>query len=195
MAAGGYINIAQVFNDNGNIQDKLEATLQYFVKQGSTILKVKYSKDADGENWAEREVTANQLEIDGPCYYLSIEISGEILGINIFFLTTIHEEGFFGFLINIEWEELFPENGKNDLQSTTNQLVKNTANLYKETGFAYSLIGHELEIEIHPDDISGESDSFPVVLIGAEEKLEILYGPFCIDGLTEQKAKREVVLI
>ena len=201
MSIGGFVNIGLVFNEKKNYIQVLKSTLEFFIQNGSELLDVKYSIDKDGESWIEKKIKGEELdELVTSGYYLTYGISGESLGVNSnkVDLTIIKEADYFGFLLNIKWDDLFPDNTEK-VGEITEQLVSTLITYYKSVDFSYSFIGHEIEIEMPPvefEHVILENDCYPVAFIGRKNKrLEVHYGSLCIDGITSQVQKQEVILM
>ncbi|MCM3618374.1 Imm64 family immunity protein [Sutcliffiella horikoshii] len=193
--SGGYINIATVYSKDNDIKESLLAFLDYFVGQGSNVLKVRYSKDIDGEDWVEQELLGNHEALDILSYhYITFEISGKTLDLeNSELMVSITQESeYYGFLINMKWDEV----NRYDIEQATEIFIDSFKRFYLKSIYDYALIGHELEVEIPPEEfrqLIRETVIFPIAIVGEDSKLHIYKGSFGIDGISEQNGSYEVV--
>lgn len=197
---GGFINVGIVFSNNQSFDQNLCALIHSFVQQGSSLLKLNYSEDEDGTRWTEQEIINNEVTIDlNENYYPFITLSGDALGIKSdeIKLTPVIEEDFHGFLIDIKWNDIFPQMNNNDIVvSRTNKLILFLIDTYRLTSYRYAIVGSELDIEISPEDFVDEisnADYFPLALVGDKSKIQIYKGSNHIDGITPQNKSLETI--
>ncbi|MCK0470383.1 Imm64 family immunity protein [Halalkalibacter sp. APA_J-10(15)] len=196
MPIGGYINIAQVYIDKRDMFSNLKYTLNFLIKEGSVIRTIKYREDS--ENLIEIKDN-DDLQLPTEWNYLMIEITGEAFQIEgDFSLTVFNENGFYGFLYDIEWEGILNDGDSSDVHLITEELLRVLIKLYNYTKYNYCLVGHELEIEIHPNELQRvieDPDVMPVSIVEKNNLLEVYYGNYSIDGITEQEKKRKSIKI
>ncbi|RST77371.1 hypothetical protein D4T97_002465 [Siminovitchia acidinfaciens] len=199
MSSGGDVNIGMVFTEEKGIFVTWSKMKSYIIKNGGQFKKLKYSKDMDGENWIQLDIKDNSLDesfLTG--YYPELELSRSSLGLNTerIHLSIEKDDGYFGFLFGIEWDSLFSK--EVDVAKIRNHMVATLTAIYETIPFAYSFIGHEIEIDSSPDefeDLIAHNDSYPVALIESKDGLDIYYGNIGIDGISGQIPKKDSVTI
>ncbi|QDZ96786.1 hypothetical protein D0438_18070 [Bacillus altitudinis] len=193
MALGGYINIGLVFYDDIHLITTFHQLIDYLTKKGISMTKVKFSQDANGEAWIEHDVKEIKIKnnyLEG--FYTEFELEGTCLK-----HTTMNiqkEAGFVGFVLCLNWTEVV----SHDVVRIQQEIVQCLVELYHTLPFEYAFIGHEMEVELHPDDVEKslqEHHAFPVVLIGKEDYLVIFYGDTLIDGLTTQERGKKYLKV
>ncbi|WLP59627.1 Imm64 family immunity protein [Bacillus pumilus] len=189
IAVGGYINIGIVFYETIHLPNAFRQLADYLAEKEMFITKVKYSKDSDGEIWIEQSIKENIIKDDNfSGYYTEFELSGSKL--NDMTINIQKETGYVGFVICLKWTEVV----SHDVIHLQQKIIRCLVNLYHTITFEYAFIGHEIEVEIHPDEFEKclqEQHAFPVALIGKGDHIDIYYGDVAIDGLSSQERRRE----
>ncbi len=160
-----------------------------------SVTKVKFSLDPDGETWIEHSVKENIIKDDDfSGYYTEFELSGissDRKGVTI----NIQKEiGYVGFVICLKWAQVV----SHDVIHLQQEIIRCLVDLYHTLTFEYAFIGHEIEVEIHPDEFEKcllEQHAFPAALIGKGNHIDIYYGDVAIDGLSFQERKRECLKV
>ncbi|MEH7726835.1 Imm64 family immunity protein [Bacillus altitudinis] len=182
-----------VFYDDIHLTTTFDQLIDYLTKKGISITKVKFSQDANGEAWIEHDVKENKIKnnyLEG--FYTEFELEGTCLK-----HTTINiqkEAGFVGFVLYLKWTEVV----SHDVVRIQQEIVQCLVELYHTLPFEYAFIGHEMEVELHPDDVEKtlqEHHAFPVVLIVKGDYLVIFYGDTLIDGLTTQERGKKYLKV
>ncbi|MFP7272902.1 Imm64 family immunity protein [Bacillus safensis] len=193
IAIGGYINVGIVFYEAIHIPNTFRQLIDYLVQKDMSITKVKFSLDPDGETWIEHSVKENILKDDDfSGYYTEFELSGSKL--NDMTINIQKETGFVGFVLSLNWTEVV----SHDVIHLQQEIIRCLVDLYHTFTFEYAFIGHEIEVEIHPNEFEKcllEQHAFPVALIGKGDHLDIYYGDVAIDGLSTQERRRECLKI
>ncbi|MCY9576014.1 Imm64 family immunity protein [Bacillus xiamenensis] len=99
-----------------------------------------------------------------------------------------------GFVLYLKWTEVV----SHDVVRIQQEIVQCLVELYHTLTFEYAFIGHEMEVEIHPDDVEmslQKHQAFPVVLIGKGDYLVVFYGDTLIDGLTTQERGKKYLKV
>ncbi|MFS0656450.1 Imm64 family immunity protein [Bacillus sp. 179-C3.3 HS] len=191
---GAYINVGIVFGDECHVVEVFRDFTQYLEKKGVTFTKVKYSLDVDGDNWVEHMIKENVIKDEWLFgYFTEFELSRCLHLQHVTF--TIHqEEGYFGFLLDLDLEEVV----SNDVFTVQRQLVECLIELYQYLPFEYSFIGVEIEIEVHPRNFEAlvqKDHGYPVGLIGKQNDMDVYYDQFAIDGMSRQERRKERIPI
>ncbi|WP_144493248.1 Imm64 family immunity protein [Bacillus pumilus] len=193
IAIGGYINIGIVFYETIHLPNAFRQLADYLAEKEMSITKVKYSKDSDGEMWIEHSIKeSNMKDDDFSGYYTELELSGSKLKdmtINI-----QKEAGYVGFVISLKWTEVVSY----DVIRLQQGIIRCLVDLYHTLMFEYAFIGHEIEVEIHPDEFEKclqEQHAFPIALIGKGDHIDIYYGGVAMDGLSSQERRMECVKV
>lgn len=192
---GGYLSIGLVYEDINSISRELKGLVTYLQKENINLTEVQYSQDEDGEQWVENKV--NNIDINYNSlkdkYYLSLEMVGDLfrIGTQNFVIRVNRENGFFGFLIDIEWQQLIDKDKEEISKRIVNSLIK----LIKFTDYDYAFCGHEAEIEYSPTHVKKIKDIFPITLLNLKNKLELIYGEFNIDGISFQEKSHKILPI
>jgi hypothetical protein len=197
LSTGGYINIGMVFSNKQNIVQAFECLTDYITQKGSSFTSVKYSKDADGDSWVEQPIISNAIGVG--ClsgYYTEFTLSGEFLDADFkkMSLAVNKEDDYFGFLLRINWEDISPDN----LVPIQEHIISILIDLYKTASYEYAFVGHEIEIEIHPDEFEDaikDNEAYPVGIIGKNDKLVIYYGTIGVDGLSSQEQRKDTITL
>lgn len=198
--SGGYINIALVFSDNDAIIPNLCSYLSSIIAQGSRLMKVRYSLDTDGEHWVEEDIVDDEIDLNiFSNFYPSLTLSGDAFDVrsNDVHLTPVIVNHFHGILIDIRWDDIVPRSGSIDeLNVQTDRIIRCLARSYFSTPYSYAVVGHELDVEIAPEDFElkiGRSGVFPLALRGDKSVLHVYRGSFHLDGLTPQTMRQEII--
>lgn len=193
IAIGGYINIGLVFYEAIHIPNTFRQLIDYLAQKDMSITKVKFSQDPDGETWIEHSVKENIIkENDFSGYYIEFELSGSKL--NDMTINIQKEAGYVGFVLSLNWTEVV----SHDVIHLQQEIIHCLVDLYHTFTFEYAFIGHEIEVEIPPNEFEKcllEQHAFPVALIGKGDHIDIYYGDLAIDGLSSQERKIEYLKI
>ncbi|MGE8138447.1 Imm64 family immunity protein [Bacillus safensis] len=193
IALGGYINIGLVFYEAIHIPNTFRQLIDYLAQKDMSITKVKFSQDTDGETWIEHSIKENIIkENDFSGYYIEFELSGSKL--NDMTINIQKEAGYVGFVLSLNWTEVV----SHDVIHLQQEIIHCLVDLYHTFTFEYAFIGHEIEVEIPPNEFEKcllEQHAFPVALIGKGDHLDIYYGDVAIDGLSSQERRRECLKI
>ncbi|WP_366596692.1 Imm64 family immunity protein [Bacillus pumilus] len=190
IAIGGYINIGLVFYEGSYLRN-FHILTDYLIMKGISMSKVKYSQNSDGEVWIEHDVEENKIKnryLEGD--YTEFVLSGSKL--NDMTINIQKEAGYVGFVISLKWTEVV----SHDVIRLQQGIKRCLVDLYHTLTFEYAFTGHEIEVEIHPDEFEKclqEQHAFPVALIGKGDHIDIYYGDVAIDGISSQERRRECV--
>lgn len=191
IAMGGYINMGIVFYEAIHLPNTFRQLSDYLAQKEMSITKVKFSQDPDGEMWIEHRIKENTIKddvFDG--YYMEFVLSGSKL--NDMTINIQKEAGYVGFVISLKWTEVV----SHDVIRLQQGIKRCLVDLYHTLTFEYAFTGHEIEVEIHPDEFEKclqEQHAFPVALIGKRDHIDIYYGDVAIDGISSQERRRECV--
>ncbi|MCM2985976.1 Imm64 family immunity protein [Bacillus safensis] len=193
IAIGGYINIGIVFYETIHLPNAFRQLADYLAEKEMSITKVKFSKDSDGEIWIEQSIKENIIKDDNfSGYYTEFELSGSKL--NDMTINIQKETGYVGFVICLKWTEVV----SHDVIHLQQEIIRCLVDLYHTFTFEYAFIGHEIEVEIHPNEFEKcllEQHAFPVALIGKGNHIDIYYGDVAIDGLSSQERRMECLKV
>jgi|GEM_PF-2402043 len=193
IAIGGYINIGIVFYETIHLSNAFRQLADYLAEKEMSITKVKFSKDSDGEIWIEQSIKENIIKDDNfSGYYTEFELSGSKL--NDMTINIQKEAGYLGFVICLNWTEVVSHN----VIHLQQEIIRCLVDLYHTMTFEYAFIGHEIEVEIHPDEFEKclqDQHAFPVALIGKGNHIPIYYGDVAIDGLSSQERRMECLKV
>ncbi|MDH6564188.1 hypothetical protein M2166_003021 [Bacillus sp. TBS-096] len=169
--------------------------IDYLVQKDMSITKVKFSQDPDGETWIEHRVKENIIKDDDfSGYYTEFELSGRSSDRKGMTINIQKETGFVGFVLSLNWTEVV----SHDVIHLQQKIIRCLVDLYHTMTFEYAFIGHEIEVEIHPDEFEKclqDQDAFPVALIGKGNHIDIYYGDVAIDGLSSQERRVECLKV
>ncbi|WP_170965959.1 Imm64 family immunity protein [Bacillus pumilus] len=182
-----------VFYEAIHLPNTFRQLSDYLAQKEMSITKVKFSQDPDGEMWIEHRIKENTIKddvFDG--YYMEFVLSGSKL--NDMTINIQKEAGYVGFVISLKWTEVV----SHDVIRLQQGIKRCLVDLYHTLTFEYALTGHEIEVEIDPDEFEKclqEQHAFPVALIGKRDHIDIYYGDVAIDGISSQERRRECVKI
>ncbi|WP_302052080.1 Imm64 family immunity protein [Bacillus pumilus] len=165
----------------------------YLITKGISMSKVKFSHGSDGEVWSELDVEENKIKnryLEGN--YTEFELSGSKL--NDMTINIQKETGYVGFVISLKWTEVV----SHEVIHLQQGIIRCLVDLYHTLMFEYAFIGHEIEVEIHPDKFEKclqKQHAFPVALIGKGDHIDIYYGDVAMDGLSSQERRMECVKV
>ncbi len=195
IAIGGFINIGIVFYEAIHLPNTFRQLSDYLAQKDMSITKVKFSQDPDGETWIEHSVKENIIKDDDfSGYYTEFELSGLSSKLKEMTINIQKETGYVGFVLCLKWGEVF----SHDVVHLQQDIVRCVVELYHTLPFEYAFIGHEIEVEIRPDEFEKclqKHHDFPVGLIGKGDYIDIYYGDVAIDGLSLQKRGKECLKI
>ncbi|MCM3138391.1 Imm64 family immunity protein [Bacillus safensis] len=194
IALGGYINIGLVFYETIHIPNTFRQLIDYLVQKDMSMTKVKFSLDPDGETWIEHSIKENIIKENDffSGYYIEFELSGSKL--NDMTINIQKETGYVGFVLSLNWTEVV----SHDVIHLQQEIIRCLVDLYHIITFEYAFIGHEIEVEIHPDEFEKclqDQHAFPVALIGKGNHIDIYYGDVAIDGLSSQERRIECLMV
>ncbi|PRR90129.1 MULTISPECIES: Imm64 family immunity protein [unclassified Bacillus (in: firmicutes)] len=189
IAIGGYINIGFVVYEAIHIPNTFRQLTNYLAQKDISITKVKFSQDPDGDIWIEHSVKESIIKDDDfSGYYMEFELSGLSSKLKDMTINIQKEADHVGFVICLKWAEVV-SHGVVHLQQ---EIIRCLVDLYHTLPFEYAFIGHEIEVEIHPDEFEKclqEHHAFPVGFIGKGDHIDIYYGDVAIDGLSSQERR------
>lgn len=189
---GGYLSIGLVYEDINSISRELKGLVTYLQKENINLTEIHYSQDEDGERWVENKVNDINIiySILKDKYFLSLKMDGDLfkIGTRNFIIRINREEGYFGFLMDIEWRQLIDK----DKEEMSKRIVNSLIHLLKFTDYDYSYCGHEAEIEYSPTHVKNIKDIFPITLLNLKNKIELIYGEFNIDGISFQQKSHKI---
>ncbi len=193
IAIGGYINIGIVFYEAIHLPNTFRQLTNDLAQKEMSVTKVKFSQDPDGEMWIEHSIKENLMKDDDfSGYYMEFELSGSKL--NDMTINIQKEAGYVGFVISLKWTEVV----SHEVILLQQGIIRCLVDLYHTLMFEYAFIGHEIEVEIHPDEFEKclqKKHAFPVALIGKGDHIDIYYGDVAMDGLSSQERRMECVKV
>ncbi|MGG1961593.1 Imm64 family immunity protein [Bacillus pumilus] len=193
IAIGGYINIGIVFYEAIHLPNTFRQLTNDLAQKEMSVTKVKFSQDPDGEMWIEHSIKENLMKDDDfSGYYTEFELSGSKL--NDMTINIQKETGYVGFVISLKWTEVV----SHEVIHLQQGIIRCLVDLYHTLMFEYAFIGHEIEVEIHPDEFEKclqKQHAFPVALIGKGDHIDIYYGDVAMDGLSSQERRMECVKV
>ncbi|WP_226340811.1 Imm64 family immunity protein [Bacillus safensis] len=169
--------------------------IDYLAQKDMSITKVKFSQDPDGETWIEHSVKENIIKDDDfSGYYTEFELSGISSDRKGMTINIQKETGFVGFVLSLNWTEVV----SHDVIHLQQEIIHCLVDLYHTFTFEYAFIGHEIEVEIPPNEFEKclqDQHAFPVALIGKGNHIDIYYGDVAIDGLSSQERRIECLKV
>lgn len=192
---GGYLSIGLVYKDINLISNELKGLLSYLKKENINLAEVEYSRDEDGEQWVKSKVNNSDINCHSlnDKHYLSLKMIGDLfkIGTESFVIRVNRDNDFFGFLIDIEWQQLIDKNK----DKISKKIVTSLIQLLKFTDYDYAFCGHEAEIEYSPVQVKKLENMYPILIINLKNKLELIYGEFNIDGISFQEKSYKILPI
>ncbi|NFP49524.1 hypothetical protein FDF58_07570 [Clostridium argentinense] len=199
---GSSISIGFVYGEFSiqAIENEIKRLVKYFVTTDGSLKKMKVSKDIDGEEWLEYDSLIN-LKVDSiyttlaENYYGQVEVNSSLFG-HKNLTTTIRiekeeDEGYFGFLLDIDEEELIKTNLASEINSVTEKIVDFITGFYSYSAYDYAFCDNEAEIQYSPRHFKKiESSIYSISVIptldGNSNSLNIVRSNWNIDGLTSR---------
>ena len=199
---GSFISIGfiyQVFSIQ-TIENEIKKLLKYIVDTDGSLKKMKVSKDIDGEEWNEYDSLMNLqgdsiYAILAKNYYGQIEVNSNIFGCkNITIIIRIEkeeDEDYFGFLLDIDEEELINTNSASEISNITEKIIDFITRFYNYSAYDYAFCDNEAEIKyspIHFKKVERSIYSITVIPIldGNSNRLNVIRSNWNIDGLTSR---------
>lgn len=187
------ISIGFVFEKAHNISETLCKFLTYIMTDGK-IQKLSYSTDSNGDNWEDVTVVNHSIdEISSKMvdyHFGKVTIEAPILkNKKTNFSVSIHKlpQGGFGFLIEIDIEQLFKTGDVKALKSCSDKIIQFCKNCFDKTNYQYSFCDHEVNLEYCYDTFkSMDKDIYSIAVIPKTGEFEIKLAPWEIDGLTNR---------
>jgi len=202
LIMGSFISIGFIYGKFSiqAIENEIKKLVKYVVNTDGRLKKMKVSKDIDGEEWLEYDSLIN-LQMDSiyttlsENYYAQMEVNSSLFGCENITIT-IHiekeeDEDYFGFLLDIDEEELIKTNPVSEINSITEKIVDFIAGFYNYSAYDYAFCDNEAEIQYSPRDFKKiESSIYSIAVIpildGNSNRLNVIRSNWNIDGLTSR---------
>ena len=188
------IGIGFIYNESSNIEDKLNKFIDFFLLNDTKIQKIVYSTDKNGDDWHVKNVDnyssheiANILIQN---YFGNLTIKGSIVSKrNINIDMSIHQinQKEFGFLLEIDIDQLFTVGNKEELGICTENIVHLCKDIYYKTQYQYAYCDHEVGIEYNWNEFQSLNEQvYSISIIPQRNDFFINLAPWEIDGLTNR---------
>lgn len=189
-----FIGIGFVFGKTDSTIESFSKFLSFITREGN-IKKIAYSTDIDGSNWIEDTSlkkcpigNISSIMIDN--YFGNITINAPIFDvkdIDFNVSMSVLAQGDFGFLLEIDIDQLFKVGDKPALEDFTGKIIELCKNIFSEVSYQYSFCDHEVGIEYSWNEFETISeDVYSVVVVPAKEAFIVKLASWEIDGLTSR---------
>lgn len=191
-----FIGIGFVFDKDQNIELLFSKLLDLLIVNGE-LKKISYSIDEKGDNWNEEiikcystcEITSLMLNN----FFGKINITGAILdNTQIDFDLSITElpQGDYGFLIEIDIEQLFKVGEREELEKCTSMIIKFCESIFNILKYRYSFCDHEVGIEYTWAEFERLKECvYSVSIVPQKNEFFINLASWEIDGLTNRLSR------
>lgn len=188
-----FISIGFVFEKNQDIKQLFSKFLDFLIVNGR-IEKISYSFDENSDNWNQEilkdystyEITS--LMVDN--FFGKTNITAKILNdkrINFDISVSKFSQGDFGFLIEIDIEQLFKVGNREELEKCSSMIIKFCGTIFDIIEYRYSFCDHEVSIEYTWDEFNQLDEYiYSISLITQNDKCVIKLASWEIDGLTNR---------
>lgn len=187
------ISIGFVFEKHQNEKEEFSKLLTSLVSNGK-LEKLIYSIDENGNDWKEEAKINYPIDIISSImienYFGKLTMEATILtSKNINFDVSISNfiQGDFGFLIEIDIEQLFKVGHKEDIKKCTEEIIQFCEKLFDKIKYKYSFCDHEVAIEYTWDEFKKMNDRiYSVSIIPKEKEFIVNLATWDIDGLSNR---------
>ena len=191
-----FISIGFVFDKHQSITVLFSKFIEFLIARG-VLNKISYSIDENGDNWNEKiikgyssyEVTS--LMVNN--YFGKANITAAILDdkkINFDISISKLQQEDFGFLIEIDIDQLFKVGNREELKNCSSMIITFCETLFNKMDFCYAFCDHEVGIEYTWNEFSQlDKCIYSISIIPQNEKFVIDLASWEIDGLTSRSRK------
>lgn len=185
------VSIGFVFEKNQNIKLLFSKFLEYLIRYGE-LHKISYSLDKKGKRWKNEVIKDKTLDeivllmINN--YYGKIDITNLVVddkSIDYMITITKFSDGDFGFLIEIDIDQLFKVGNRNELEKWTSLIINFCKSIFNIIDYRYAFCDHEVSIEYKWSEFNKLKESiYSISIISKNKGLIIDLSSWEIDGLT-----------
>lgn len=194
-----FISIGFVFEKDQNIKQLFSKFVDFLIIKGR-VEKLSYSIDENGDNW-------NQVILkDYSVYEITTMMIDNFLGktnitamifnnkqINFDISVFKFSKGDFGFLIEIDINQLFKVGDREELEKCSFMIIKFCETVFDIIEYRYSFCDHEVGIEYTWDEFKQfNEDIYSISVIPQNNEYDIKLASWEIDGLTNRLGKAEL---
>lgn len=191
-----FIGIGFVFDKHQNIELLFSKLLDFLIVNGE-LKKISYSIDEKGDNWNEEIVkcysTCEITSLMFNNFFGKINITAAILdNTQIDFDLSIIElsQGDYGFLIEIDIEQLFKVGEREKLEKCTSMIIKFCKSIFNIIEYRYSFCDHEVGIEYTWTEFDRLKECvYSVSIVPQKNEFVINLASWEIDGLTNRLSR------
>lgn len=191
-----YISIGFVFVKHQNITVLFSEFLNCLITNGN-FQKISYSVDKNGDRWHEEIIKARSTDeitsLMANNFFGKININAMILGdrdIDFDISISKFSQGDFGFLIEIDIDQLFEVGNKKELEGCSSMIIKFCKRIYYKIQYQYAFCDHEVGIEYTWSEFNKLNDSiYSISIIPRNEEFVVNLATWEIDGLTNRIIK------
>ncbi|ODM24753.1 hypothetical protein A7W90_00130 [Clostridium sp. Bc-iso-3] len=190
-----YTGIAQE-----QIKNELNNIFSYLLSHNTRMVKMKVSKDIDGEEWIEYDMLDTHKKDDvisllAEYYFGQIEVYSNLIGCNnlklIIRIEKEPDKDYFGFLLDISEAQLLKNNSIDEIKKVTDNIVSFMTDIYGYSGYDYAICDNEAEIEYSPEEYMNiQDDIYSISIIpnrnNESTEFNIIKSSWNIDGLTSR---------
>lgn len=186
-----YISIGFVFEKAQNISLLFSEFLNFLTVDGE-FRKISYSIDENGNDWHKKNIEGYSVDeisslMINNFFAKTTILSRSLDAKNINFDTSItnFSHGDYGFLIEIEIEQLFKVGNRKELEHCSDIIVKFCKKIFSKLGYKYAFCDHEVNIEYDWKKFSQlDENVYSITIIPKDEDFIVKYATWEIDGLT-----------
>lgn len=191
---GSKITIGYVFGiENKKVMALYLEELVNILSEEGLIIDFKFSLDDEGNEWKECVVKKNKMESSAyelltKYYYGTVKLISNIVNLRSkeIAVTVEQTSEYFGFLIDLDEEDLNQDFNLEEIESSIINFVAKSYGLLK---FDYAFCDHEAEIEYSPKEITKvEEEIYSLLFIPSvmKDEVEVKRSSWYLDGLTRR---------
>lgn len=188
------ISIGFVFEKQQSMTLLLSKILEFFKAKGE-LNRISYSVDENGDSWKENTIqnlTPHEVaslmvnNFWGKTNITSAILDDKIVNFDVSVSKLFKND--FGFLMEINIEQLFRVGDKKELENSTSMIIQFCKSIFDNAKYSYAFCDHEANIEYTWSEFKKlKNHIYSIVIIPENEKFVINLSSWEIDGLTNRE--------
>ncbi|WP_214753331.1 Imm64 family immunity protein [Exiguobacterium sp. s16] len=189
---GGFVSIGIAFTKGIGLSRSLEAVCEKLIDGNGRIINTSYSEDEGGSNWVTVRTEEAAFDVSHSQFYGSVRLTTTRFGRRdqIVTVSLRDELEFDGLLIDLDYEDVFPDETKSKSHVEISKYVERLlVDLYGRVPFAYAVASHEMEWDWAPATFHREIESMghlPLSVVPVDGGINMYHGSIALDGMTPQ---------
>lgn len=189
-----FIGIGFIYDQSTNLENEINKFISFFLFRNIKIRKIIYCTDKNGDNWKDETIDNCSSENITPIfinnYFVKVTMEGNFLNkekICVNMSVSRISKRDFGFLLEININQLFIVGNREDLNNCTENIISLCKDIYQETQYRYAYCDHEVDIEYNWNEFTSlKNEIYSVCIIPQKNNFLVSLASWEIDGLTNR---------